>query len=144
MLECHLLSIKIWSIQLWIFQSGTAKVCWWIFRCKGTILPKIRFSDFAKFIILTPAYLLFLCEIAFPNVGENIFSPYFCLDLFTQYSCISQGAGGTSAEFPYGICPLIHHFHHQLGQADSKIILLLQHLDAVHGILIPTNSACLS
>jgi len=89
-----------------------------MFRCKGTILRNIKFSEVAKFTILTPTYLLFLCELAFPNVGEIIFAPYICFDLLTQHSCGS--AGGTSARFPYGILPLIHHFHHQLRQVDPK------------------------
>jgi len=33
-LDCHLLSINMWSIWLWVCPSGEVQVYLWMFRCE--------------------------------------------------------------------------------------------------------------
>jgi len=53
-LECHLLSINMWSIWLWVFPSGEVQVCLYMFRCRNIMLFTPKFFGAAKFTILTP------------------------------------------------------------------------------------------
>jgi len=53
-LECHLLSINMWSIWFWVLKT--------------------IFFDVAKFNILTSLSLLFRCRLSNPTVGLKIFS----------------------------------------------------------------------
>ena len=79
-LECHLLSINMWSIWLWVFPSAEIQVYLWISRCRNIVLLKTRFFYVAKFTILTPLSLLSWCRLSFPIVGLKIFSlPTFAL-----------------------------------------------------------------
>ena len=58
MLDCHLLSINMWSIWLCVFPSGEVQVCLWMSLCGNIVLLTTRFFDVAKFTILTPLSIL--------------------------------------------------------------------------------------
>jgi hypothetical protein len=42
-LECHILSINMWSIWLWVFPSGETQVYLWMLRCGKIVLLTTRF-----------------------------------------------------------------------------------------------------
>jgi len=56
-LECHLLSINIWSVWLWVFPSEEIQVYLWMFRCDNIVHLTIRFFVVAKFTILISSLL---------------------------------------------------------------------------------------
>ena len=52
-IECHLLSITMWSVWLWVFRSGAVQVYVWMFHWRNIVLPlTTRFCNVAKFTIL--------------------------------------------------------------------------------------------
>jgi len=118
-LECHLLSINMWSIWFGIFPSAEVQVYCRKFRCRNTVFLTIRFCDVAKFTILTPLSLLSWYRPSFPIVSLKIFS----LLTFTLKSPNinfiwylrkwSQTCSNTN-------CLLNHHFSPHLGNAHSK------------------------
>jgi hypothetical protein len=70
---CHLLSINMWSICLWVFPSGEVQVYVWMFRCGKIVLPTTRFFDVAKFTILTLLSVLSSCRLSSPIIGLKIY-----------------------------------------------------------------------
>jgi hypothetical protein len=79
-LECHLLSINMWSIWLWDFPSGDVQVYLWMLRYGNIVLLTTRFFDVAKFAILTPLTLQSCRKLSLPFVFLKIFSlPSFAL-----------------------------------------------------------------
>lgn len=62
-LECYLLSVKMWSTCLWVFQSVEIQVHWWMFQCMCVMFLKIRPFDLAKFTTVNAIILLFACEL---------------------------------------------------------------------------------
>jgi len=78
-IECHLLSINMWSIWLWVFPSREVHVHLGMFRC-GYIVHLNRFLDVAEFTILTPLPLLSWSRLSFPVVSLKMyFFPTFTL-----------------------------------------------------------------
>ena len=63
--ECHLLSINLWWIWLWVFPSGEFKVCLWMSQCRNIVLCRTGFFDVAKFTILTQLSLISWCRLSF-------------------------------------------------------------------------------
>ena len=57
-LECHLLSINMWSVLLWVFPSGEVQVYLRTFRCGNIIFLTTKFYDVTKFTIPTQLLLL--------------------------------------------------------------------------------------
>jgi hypothetical protein len=55
-LECHPLSINMWSIWLWVFASEEVHVYLWTLRYENIVLLTTRFFDVAKFAILRPEW----------------------------------------------------------------------------------------
>ena len=79
-LECHLLSINMWSLWLWVFPSGEVRVYLRIFLLWKHCALNSQIFDVAKFIILITLSLLTWCKLSFSTVGLKIFShPLFAL-----------------------------------------------------------------
>jgi len=74
-LQCHLLSINMWSTWLWIFPSGEVQVCLWMFWCENIRLLTTRFFDVAELITVTSLPLLSNVNSQFKCHFENILSP---------------------------------------------------------------------
>jgi hypothetical protein len=73
-LECFLLSIKMWSVWFWVFPSGKVQVYLWMFGCGNILSLTTRFFYVAKFTMLTPLSLLSWCRLSFPVVSFKISS----------------------------------------------------------------------
>jgi hypothetical protein len=56
---CHLVSINVWSIWLWVLPSGDFQVYLRIFRCGNIVFLTTRFLDFETFATLTTLSLIF-------------------------------------------------------------------------------------
>ena len=86
-LECHLLSINIWWIWLWVCPSCEVHVCLWLFLCVNIVLLTTRFFDLGKFTILTPLSLLSCCTLSCPTVGwKYSLPPLLPQNLLTEFS----------------------------------------------------------
>ena len=72
-IECHLLSINMWSVWLWVFPSGGVQVHLWTFRCGDIVLLTTRFF-MRQFTILTLLSWLSWGKFSFPVVGLKISS----------------------------------------------------------------------
>jgi hypothetical protein len=70
-LECRLVSIKMWSVWLCVIRSGEVKVYSWILRC-WKILLLTDFFDVANFTTLT-SLLLLLYVNSFSIAGLKVF-----------------------------------------------------------------------
>ena len=86
--ECHLLSVNMWPIGLWVFPSGQLQVYVWIFRCGNIMILTTRFFDVVMFTILSPSSLLSWCTLSLPIVGLNVFSffAFFHWSLLKEWS----------------------------------------------------------
>jgi len=75
MLECHLPSIKVWSVWLWISSSGEVQVCFWMFQCgNAAFLTDVVKCLFRKFITLRTEFkqwLLCMWLLTEPLFGWN-------------------------------------------------------------------------
>jgi hypothetical protein len=73
-LECRLLPINIWSIQLWVLPSEEIWLYLRLFRCKNIALLTTRFFNVAKLTTLTPLSFASWYRLPLRIVGLKIFS----------------------------------------------------------------------
>ena len=78
--KCHLLSINIWSIWLWVFPSGEVQVYLWMFWWEKIMLLTTRTFWCGKVYYSNTIIIISWCRLLFPIVGFTIFSlPNFTL-----------------------------------------------------------------
>jgi hypothetical protein len=97
-LERRRLSIKIWSIWLWLFRPGDVQVNLLILRRGNIVLSIVRFLDVAKFTSLTPLTLISR-NLSFPTVRKCLPYPLWQWNLLAMFS---HGISGI-----YRICVLV-------------------------------------
>jgi hypothetical protein len=75
-----------------------------------------KFLDVAKFITLTPVFLLISCKLSFPIVGLEIFSLHsFALKLPDKIFMSYLETDQKHASVPHRSCPLYHSLIFALG-----------------------------
>jgi hypothetical protein len=106
--KCRFLSMKIWSILLWVLQSGDVQVTLWMLRCGNIVILPVRFLDEVKLDTLTPLLLLlFACWLSFTIVGLKMSSlPSLELKSPNKFSYGISGIYQKPVLILYRTCPL--------------------------------------